>query len=388
MKTSTDRILTTHVGSLPRGQSLSDILVAKANDNTISLDTFESTLTTALENIVKRQLEIGINIGNDGEMPRTDFVSYITERMSGFGRGKGPNRPLPLDAKKFPLWFELMQKSGRRRISPYHLPQTIGPLLYDDLSGVEKECQDFKAVLGRQSVGFAESFMTAVSPGFAANALVNLHYDSYENYVFAMARALKREYEHIVNHGFLLQIDSPDMGMEKSGYFQDRTVSEFLSMMELHVAALNEAIANIPKDQIRLHACWGNRDGPHYHDIPCPFVLPVMYQANVGALALPFANPRHSHEIEAFRKLPLPDNMVLLVGVIETTNNYVEHPQVVCERLVRAADCVGDKTRIIAGTDCGFGTMAGDTFTAEDVVWQKLQSLVDGAKLASKDLWL
>jgi 5-methyltetrahydropteroyltriglutamate--homocysteine methyltransferase len=272
-------------------------------------------------------------------------------------------------------------------MNAYGLPQTIGPLSYDDVSRVEAECADFKKVLAAQPSGFTEAFMTAVSPGFAATAMVNLHYDTYEAYVFAMARALKREYEHIASHGFILQIDSPDMGIERAGYFQDKSLPEFIAAMEMHIAALNVAIANIPADQIRLHACWGNRDGPHYHDVPCPEVLPVMYQAKVGALVLPFANARHSHEIEAFRSQPLPDHMSLTVGVVETTNNYVEHPKVVAERLVRAAHCVGDKTRIMAGTDCGFGTFAGDTFTAEDVVWAKMESLVAGAALASAELW-
>jgi 5-methyltetrahydropteroyltriglutamate--homocysteine methyltransferase len=387
MKTSQGRILTTHTGSLPRGEALSDILVAKVNEEAFDPDAFDAALGIALNDIVARQIEAGIDVGNDGEMPRTDFISYITERMNGFGRGEGPKRRLPLDAQKFPIWFQHIQKSGRRRMNAYGLPQTIGPLSYDDVSGVEAECTDFKKVLAAQPSGFTEAFMTAVSPGFAATAMVNLHYDTYESYVFAMAHALKREYDHIASHGFILQIDSPDMGIERAGYFQDKSLPEFIAAMEMHIAALNEAIADIPADQIRLHACWGNRDGPHYHDVPCPEVLPVMYQAKVGALVLPFANARHSHEIEAFRTQPLPGHMSLTVGVVETTNNYVEHPKVVAERLVRAAHCVGDKTRIMAGTDCGFGTFAGDTFTTEDVVWAKMESLVEGAALASAELW-
>jgi 5-methyltetrahydropteroyltriglutamate--homocysteine methyltransferase len=387
MKTSQDRILTTHTGSLPRGDALSDILVAKANGEAFDAAAFDTALEAALNEIIGKQIDAGVDIGNDGEMPRTDFISYIADRMSGFGRGEGPKRGLPLDAKSFPIWFEHIQRSGRRRISPYGLPQAVGPLAYDDISGVERECADFKRVLGARSTGFSEGFMTAVSPGFAATAMVNLHYDTFEDYVFAMARALKSEYEHIASQGFILQIDSPDMGIERAGFFQDNSLPEFIAAMEMHVAALNEALENIPRDQIRFHACWGNRDGPHYHDVPCPDMLPVMYQVKAGALVLPFANSRHSHEIEAFRTQPLPDHMSLVVGAVETTNNYVEHPMVVAERLVRAAKAVGDKTRIMAGTDCGFGTFAGDTFTAEDVVWAKLESLVEGARLASAELW-
>ncbi len=387
MKTSRDRILTTHVGSLPRGQALSDLLVEKANDRPYDAAALEAESAKAIAYVVDKQIAAGIDIGNDGEAPRTDFVSYITGRMKGFGRGEGPTRPLPMDAKTFPVWFKLISEGGRRRINVYGFPQAVGDVEYGDLSEVRAECEGVKAALAARRDGFAETFMTAVSPGFASTAIMNLHYDTDEAYVFALARALKREYEFIAGQGFVLQIDSPDLGMERCGYYQDKSASEFLSAMEMHVAALNEALAGIPPDQVRLHACYGNRDGPHFHDIPCPDILPVMYQANVGAIMLPFANPRHAHEIEAFREIPLPDGMVLIPGVIETTNNYLEHPMVVAERLCRAADCVGDRERIIAGADCGFGTMAGDTFTAEDVVWAKLQSLAEGARIASKRLW-
>ena len=387
MKTSQDRILTTHVGSLPRGAVLSDLLVAKANGQPFDARMLEEEIAQAVEGVVERQRSAGIDIGNDGEMPRTDFVSYITERMSGFGRGDGPTRPLPLDAQKFPIWFDLIKQSGRRRIDVYDFPQATGDLAYGDCAQVAAECSGFNDALAALGQPFTECFMTAVSPGFASTAIMNLHYDSDEAYVFALARALKTEYEFIVDQGFVLQIDAPDMGMERAGYFQDKSLSEFQAAIEMHIAALNEALENIPKDRIRLHACWGNRDGPHFHDVPCPDILPIMYQAKVGAIVLPFANPRHQHEIEAFRDQPLPDETVLIAGVIETTNNYVEHPVVVAERLCRAAECVGDRTRILAGTDCGFGTLAGDTFTAEDVVWAKLGSLSEGARIATQRLW-
>ena len=375
------------MGSLPRGERLADLLVAKAHGQAVDADALGDAIAEALARVVRRQIEAGIDIGNDGEVPRTDFISYVTDRIGGFDRGDGPARRLPLDAKAFPVWFELLGRSGRRRISPYGLPRATGPLVYRDLGGIDAECRGFKEALAAAGDGFAETFMTAVSPGFAATAMVNLHYDRFEDYVFALARALKHEYERIVEHGFLLQIDSPDLGMERAGFYQDSSLAEFIAAMEMHVAALNEAVAGIPPERIRLHACWGNRDGPHVHDVPCPDVLPAMYRAKVGALVLPFANPRHSHEIEAFRRLPLPDGMSLCVGAVETTHNYVEHPQVVAERLVRAARCVGDPSRIVAATDCGFGTFAGDSFTAEDVVWAKLGSLAEGARIASAQLW-
>ena len=387
METDRDRILTTHVGSLPRRESLVDLLVAKAHGETVDAGALDDAVAESLAFVVRRQIEAGIDIGNNGEVPRTDFISYVTERIDGFGRGDGPQRQLPMDAKAFPVWFEELRKSGRRRISPYRLPQAIGPLIYSGGNRLDVECAGFKQALADANGAFAGTFMTAISPGFAATAMVNLYYDRFEDYVFALARALKHEYERIVAHGFILQIDSPDLGMERAGFYQNKSLSEFIAAMEVHIAALNQAIAGIPPERVRLHACWGNRDGPHYHDVPCPDVLPVMYGAKVGALVLPFANPRHSHEIEAFRRLKLPDRMSLCVGVIETTNNYVEHPQVVAERLVRAADCVGDRSRIVAATDCGFGTFAGDTFSADDVVWAKLDSLAEGARLASAQLW-
>ena len=215
----------------------------------------------------------------------------------------------------------------------------------------------------------------------------NQHYDSHEAYVFALARELRQEYEFIVAQGHVLQIDSPDLGIERAGYFQDEPLPKFIAAMEMHVAALNEALADIPPERVRFHACWGNRDSPHVNDVPAPDVLPVCYQVKAGALCLPFANPRHSHEVDAFSTQKLPDRMTLVCGVVETTHNYVEHPLVIAERLERAVRAVGDRERVMAGTDCGFGTIVGDTQVSEDVVWAKLEAMRDGAAIASKRLW-
>ena len=387
MKRSETRILTTHVGSLPRVEGLADLILDREQGELVDEAVFSATLERAVRQVVERQLACGIDIGNDGEMPRPNFASYIVQRMTGFGFGGSVTRPLPLDAKKFPIWFQFISNSRRRRQNVYGWPQALEEIRYADMSGVAAECAAFERCLAQQPRGFQENFMTAVSPGFAACTLINNHYDSHEAYVFALARELKKEYEYIASRGFVLQLDSPDIGMERSGYFQDRTLPEFLSIMEMHIAALNMALENIPAEKVRLHCCWGNRDGPHAHDVPCPDVLPVLYQAHVGALVLPFANPRHAHEIEAFRRQKLPDRMLLVAGVIETTNNYVEHPEVVAERIARAVACIGDRTRVLAGTDCGFGTIAGDAFTTEDVVWAKLSSLSEGARIASGRLW-
>lgn len=384
---STDRILTTHVGSLPRIEGLADLIVAERSGGSVDPSELEATLARATQAVVQKQLDAGIDIGNDGEMPRPDFTSYIADRMTGFGMGGEVKRPIPLDAQKFPVWFRLVSDGSRRRLNVYDWPRAVGDIAYGDGAEVEAECAGFHKAHAAANGQFGEAFMTAVSPGFAATALANNHYDSHEAYVFALAKALRPEYEKIVEAGFILQIDAPDMGMERQGFFQGDTTSEFLTALEMHVAALNEALVNIPEAQVRFHSCWGNRDGPHYFDIPCPDVLPVIYQAKAGALVLPFANSRHAHEIEAFRTQKLPDHMVLVAGAVETTNNYVEHPQIVAERIQRAVAAVGDRERVIAGTDCGFGTVAGDTFTAEDVVWAKLESVAEGAKIASKKLW-
>ncbi len=383
MLTSQDRILTTHTGSLPRIEGLADVIIARQTGERIAQSDFDAAVERATLAVIEKQLAAGIDVGNDGEMPRPDFTSYIAERMTGFGMGGEVKRPIPQDAQKFPVWFSLINSGGRRRLNVYNWPRAVADIAYGDGAGVEAECAAFHAAHAKASGQFGEAFMTSVAPGFAACALANNHYDSHESYVFALARALKDEYRRIVDAGFILQIDAPDFGMERQGFFQNDSLPAFIQAIEMHMAALNEALEGIPREKVRLHSCWGNRDGPHYFDVPCPDVLPVLYQAKAGALVLPFANARHSHEIEAFRTQPLPDDMVLVVGAVETTNNYVEHPMVVAERLERAAKAVGDPTRIMAGTDCGFGTVAGDTFTAEDVAWAKLEALCEGARIAS-----
>lgn len=385
MKTSADRILTTHMGSLPRPDPLADLLVAQAEGRLADEKAIAQKTEEAMDYVVRRQLESGIDVGNDGEVPRSTFFGYITRRMSGFG-GQSKRRPI-LDMQRFPKWWENYQRRGVRRLNVYGFPAAVGPVRYESLDEAKAEIDAFERALKRQPRQFAETFVTAVSPGFAACSLENQHYDSHEAYVFALARALKPEYEYVVSRGHVLQIDSPDLGIERAGFFQDEPLPKFLEAMEMHVAALNEALADVPRDRVRFHACWGNRDSPHVHDVPAPDVLPVCFQVKAAALCLPFANARHAHEIDAFKTQKLPDHMALVCGVIETTHNYVEHPLLVAERLERAARAVGDKERVIAGTDCGFGTIVGDTQVSEDVVWAKLAAMREGAEIASGRLW-
>ena len=244
----------------------------------------------------------------------------------------------------------------------------------------------FKAALAGQATPPVDAFMTAASPGIIATTLMNAHYDSHEAYVFALARQMRKEYERIARD-FILQIDAPDLAMERTTLFQDKTIPEFLRIAEMHVAALNEALAGIPPERVRLHCCWGNWEGPHVDDIPMRDILPALYQARVGGLSIEFANPRHQHEYAALKKMKLPDGIVLLPGVIDSTTNFVEHPEVVANRICEAVDAVGDRSRVIASSDCGFGTFAGGEFVAEDVVWAKLKSCREGADIATKRLW-
>jgi len=217
--------------------------------------------------------------------------------------------------------------------------------------------------------------------------MLNAHYDSFEKYVFALAREMRKEYREIHARGLLLQLDAPDLAMERTVMFQDQPLADFLAMVEINVAALNEALDGIPADRVRLHCCWGNYDGPHLDDVPLTEILPMLYQARVGALSLEFANPRHQHEYKAMQAMPLPDRMVLIPGVLDSTTNIVEHPEVVADRICQAVDAVGDRSRVIAGSDCGFGTFAGYEYVAEDVVWAKLEAAAAGARIASLRLW-
>ena len=330
-------------------------------------------------------MRVGIDIGNDGEQPRVGFQTYVTSRMTGFG-GAG-ERPEPTEIRLFPEWAKMIKARRPARARMYNAPAAEAEVRYEDFAGVAEECALFRRALDNRGQGFAEPFMTAASPGIVTTTLMNHFYPSHEDYLFALAAELNKEYAYIVEQGFLLQIDAPDLAMERAAFFQTQTLSEFQASVELHIAAINRALDGIPPEKARLHVCWGNRDGPHTEDVELDDVLPLLLEARVGALCLPFANPRHAHEVDQLAHTPLPPEMLLVTGTIESTSNYVEHPQVVAERIERAVRAVGDRERVIAGVDCGFGTFAGYSLVADDVVWAKLKALSDGAELASKRLW-
>jgi 5-methyltetrahydropteroyltriglutamate--homocysteine methyltransferase len=385
MQRSSERILTTHVGSLPRSPVLSDLLIRQERGEAIDDALLRQETKAAVEDVVARQIEAGIDIINDGEQPRVGFQTYVPQRMKGFGGAS--NRPFPTDYREFPGFAKAMAARFTRRSKVRDAPQAIAEVRYDDLSAAEQECALFEAASTARVGRYVERFMTAASPGIIATTMLNAYYDSHEKYVFALAREMKKEYELIVAKGYVLQLDAPDLAMERVVLFQDKPLAEFLGIVEMHVAAINAALADIPRERVRLHCCWGNWEGPHVHDVPVGEILPLLYKARVGGLSIEFANPRHQHEYAEVRRLRMPDGMVLLPGVLDSTSNYVEHPQVVANRICEAVDAVGDRTRVIASTDCGFGTFAGYEFVASDVVWAKLAAAAEGARIASKRLW-
>ena len=385
MKKSDSRILTTHVGSLPRKAALSDLLIRQEHDEKVDVAELDRLAEQAVKHVIEKQLEAGVDIGNDGEQPRIGFQTYVPQRMKGFG-GES-KRPTPQDMREFPDFVAIMQKRQMGRAKVFNAPEARAEVKYEDLSGVQKECALTRRCMDQAPKQFTERFMTAASPGIICTTMLNAYYDSHERYVMAVAEQMRKEYEYIHGQGFVLQLDAPDLAMERTFLYQDLSVKEFQKIVELHIAAVNHAVQNIPADRVRLHICWGNYDGPHNHDVPLEDILPILYQAKVEALSIEMSNPRHQHEYKVFRKYKLPASMLLLPGVIDSTTNYIEPAEVVADRICQVVDVVDDRSRVIAGSDCGFGTFAGWEMVAENVVWAKLKACAEGAQLATKRLW-
>ena len=381
MLTSTDRILTTHVGSLPRNETLSDLLIRQEAGETIDAATLAREIETATRHTIERQVKAGVDVGNDGEQSRVGFQTYVPRCMCGFG-GES-KRPPARDQIEFPSYYRQMAARFPHSARVMNAPAALSAVEYVNGAPIREDAERLRKL----GTGFRETFMTAPSPGIVATTMLNQHYDSHEAYMMALAAALANEYRAIHEAGHVLQIDSPDLAMERHRFFGHLDEPAFLKQLELHVAAINIGIDGIPRDRVRLHVCWGNNDGPHIYDIAMATILPELYRANVGALSIEFANPRHQHEYEALRAYPLPSHMLLIPGVLDTTTNFVEHPKVVARRLHEAVAAVGDRERVIAGTDCGFGTFAGREYVAEDVVWLKLAAAAEGARIASDSLW-
>jgi 5-methyltetrahydropteroyltriglutamate--homocysteine methyltransferase len=387
MLASENRILTTHTGSLPRPAALTELYASRVEGKAIDEGVLDAAGKAATRHVVRQQIAAGIDVGNNGEQQREAFFLYVRRRMSGFGGGW--SRPPTADIVKYPgfrAWFAVQEGLHRAVSNRGTLPKAIGEVLYLDPALIKAECDEFLATLGEVEGGFAEPFMTAPSPGIIARALLNEHYDTEAAYLHALGQALRVEYEAIVRAGFVLQIDAPDLALERHITFQDRPLGEFIDFAERVVATINDALVDVPRDRVRIHACWGNYEGPHDCDVDLHDILPAIAQAKVGGWVLPFANPRHAHEYRCVKDLPLDDGQVIVAGVIDPLTNFVEHPEVVADRLERVAQVVGDPTRVLAGTDCGFDTSAGRGRVAEDVVWAKLRAMADGAAIASKRL--
>src|SRR6266852_6018777 len=386
MQWSQNRILTTHTGSLPRPPELTRLYVQRARGGAIDREEIKRLGKSAVGQIVDKQIAAGVDIGNNGEQQREAFFLYVRHRMSGFG-GSWQRWPRG-DVERYPLLKAQMAQmlAAREAVGNYQPPKAVAEVRYVDDSELKAECADFRAALDQRPSAFVEPFMTAPSPGIIAAAMKNEFYDSDAAYLAAVGAALKIEYEAIVKSGFLLQLDCPDLALERHLTYNDRPVGEFLGFVERVIEAINKAIVNVPRDRVRLHVCWGNYEGPHDRDVPLADILPLLEQAHVGGFVLPFANPGHQHEYRVLQQFPLADDQIIAAGVIDDLTGFVEHPEVVADRLENVARAVGDPHRVMAGTDCGFDTSAGMGRVPEDVVWAKFTAMAEGSKIASQRL--
>jgi 5-methyltetrahydropteroyltriglutamate--homocysteine methyltransferase len=381
MKLSTDRILTTHVGSLPRPQEVVDFLFAQDRGEPIDPAAFDDAMGRGVSDAVGHQAEAGLDILDDGEMSKISYGTYIRHRLSGFEPGDVP-RATPADLDDFPEYRDKLAASGA---SPKYLrPICKGPIEVKNLQPLHDDIARLKAALS--GVSALEGFMTAASPGTIAVFQPNEFYPSHQAYLEALADAMRAEYEAIAEAGLILQIDCPDLAMGRHIRFRDVDDDEFVRNAALQVEALNHALANVPSDRSRLHVCWGNYEGPHLRDIPLAKILPEVLKAKPMAFLIEAANARHEHEWKLWETEKLPDDKVLIPGVIDSTSNTIEHPELVAQRIVRFASIVG-RERVMAGTDCGFGTFAGFGPIHPSICWEKMRALAQGAALASEQLW-
>jgi 5-methyltetrahydropteroyltriglutamate--homocysteine methyltransferase len=380
MKHSTDRILTTHVGSLPRSQAVTDVLFARERNEIKDAPAAAAVIAQAVAEVVRRQVAVGIDVVSDGEMSKISYATYIAERLSGFG-GDTPREP-GQDLVEFPGLLKKLADRGST--AKYRRPRCIGEIRVKDLAPLQADLANIKAAIAAAAP--AEAFMNAASPGVVALFQPNDFYRSQDEYLTALAEALRVEYEAIVQAGIILQIDAPDLAMGRHTMYRDRSLAEFEVLAARHIEVLNQALKNVPAERVRMHVCWGNYEGPHHHDVPMERLLPIVLKAKAQGLLFEAANPRHAHEWTVFKDVRIPDDKVLIPGLLSTTTNYIEHPQLVAERIERFAQIVG-RERVMAGTDCGFGTFAGFGPVEPDIAYLKLQSLSEGAQIASGRLW-
>jgi len=380
MKLSRDRILTTHVGSLPRSGALTEVLLKKERGEAYETGELDRVVREAVLEIVARQVATGIDVVSDGEAGKIGYATYIKDRLAGFG-GESTARP-HLDLKDHP---EL-----RKRMTAFTGPQTfkrlccVAPVRLEDREAVHKDIANFRAALERTPA--TDAFLNAASPGVVSSFQPNRYYASHEAYVEAVGEVMREEYEAIVAGGFVLQVDCPDLAMSRHTGFQELTEEQFLHRAAHHVEVLNEALRNIPAVCVRMHVCWGNYEGPHDHDIALEKVLGIILKAKPQGISFEASNPRHAHEWAVWREAELPDEKVLIPGVLDSSTNFVEHPELIAQRIGTFAAIVG-RERVLAGSDCGFGTFAGYGKVDPGVAFKKLRSLVEGARIASARLW-
>ena len=386
MKTSTDRILTTHTGSLPRPKTLIDLILGRETGTAVAADVFEAATAKAVDEIVAQQVACGVDVVSDGEMSKPSYTTYIRHRVTGIApdpraADKGRDIMIGRDLLEHPDFGR-----DRRSFSATPFPGCVGELRYHDRSALDRDIAHLKAAAAKAKP--TEVFMTAPSPGILTRFIINLHYPNEDAYLTALAEVLKVEYRAIVEAGFVLQIDAPDLGSARNNQYRHLTDEEFRSKIaERNIAALNAAIERLPADRMRLHICWGNYEGPHTHDLPLTKIIDIAFKAKVQAFSIEAANPRHDHEWEDLKTIKIPDDKILIPGVIDSTTNFVEHPRLVAQRIGRYADIVG-RDRVIAGVDCGFGTaVRAEPTVADSIVWAKLRALSEGAAIASKTLW-
>ncbi|HTS39742.1 MAG TPA: cobalamin-independent methionine synthase II family protein [Xanthobacteraceae bacterium] len=385
MKTSKDRILTTHTGSLPRPKPLADLILARERGDEIDDRTFEAETARAVDDVVAQQIAAGIDVVSDGEMSKPSYTTYIRHRVTGIApdpraAAKGRDIMIGRDLLAHPDFA-----SKRRNFSDLPFPGCVGPLKYQDRSALDRDLAHLKAAADKAKP--ADVFMTAPSPGILTRFIINLHYPNEEAYVAALADMMKTEYGAIVEAGFVLQIDAPDLGSCRNNQYRDLTDEQFRKIAARNIEALNAATEGLPADKMRLHICWGNYEGPHTHDLPLLKIIDLAFKARPQAISIEAANPRHEHEWEDLKEVDIPDDKILIPGVIDSTTNFVEHPRLVAQRIGRYAEVI-DRERLIAGVDCGFGTaVRSDPMVADSIVWAKLRALSEGAAIASKKLW-
>jgi 5-methyltetrahydropteroyltriglutamate--homocysteine methyltransferase len=386
MKTSTDRILTTHTGSLPRPKPLIDLILGREKGDAVATEMFEAATAKAVDDIVAQQVAAGIDVVSDGEMSKPSYTTYIRHRVSGIAPDpraaeKGRDIMLGRDLLEHP---DYMSQRGNFAAVPF--PGCVDELRYKDRSALDRDIAHLKAAAAKSHP--AEVFMTAPSPGILTRFIINLHYPSEDAYVAALADVLKVEYRAIVEAGFVLQIDAPDLGSARNNQYRHLSDDEFRGKIaERNIAALNAAIEGLPADRMRLHICWGNYAGPHTHDLPVTKIIDIAFKAKVQAISIEAANPRHDHEWEDLKDIKIPNDKILIPGVIDSTTNFVEHPRLVAQRIGRYAQVI-DRERLIAGVDCGFGTaVRTEPMVADSIVWAKLRALSEGAAIATERLW-